>query len=317
MANLVKAADISLDSSSWYQRLRAIQSRIETGAWTGVTMTLTTDPGINTGAMALDDHLNNLISAISAATSNVFLAYADKSQLPSSVSPGTLIKQVAYDGINATLDSMEQICSNCATYSTFSNNSGDSTYSTYDNICATNSTYENTCGTNSTYSNICSTNSTYSNTYATNSTYSDTCATNSTYSDTCGTNSTFSEVARNSTEITGTSYSTENANMSIASGAYSYTCHNYCATYNTNDTYAENQVCETYSDSCTTNSTYAESQVCDTYSESIVCETYAESLTYSTYLESQICSTYAESQAYSTFTQSAGNSTNATFAVVT
>lgn len=107
MANLVKAADISLDSSSWYQRLRAIQSRIETGAWTGVTMTLTTDPGINTGAMALDDNLNNLISAISAATSNVFLAYADKSQLPSSVSPGTLIKQVAYDGINATLDSME------------------------------------------------------------------------------------------------------------------------------------------------------------------------------------------------------------------
>ena len=107
MANLVKAADISLDSSSWYQRLRAIQSRIETGAWTGVTMTLTTDPGINTGAMALDDHLNNLISAISAATSNVFLAYADKSQLPSSVPPGTLIKQVAYDGINATLNSME------------------------------------------------------------------------------------------------------------------------------------------------------------------------------------------------------------------
>ena len=278
MANLVKAADISLDSSSWYQRLRAIQSRIETGAWTGVTMTLTTDPGINTGAMALDDHLNNLISAISAATSNVFLAYADKSQLPSSVSPGTLIKQVAYDGINATLDSMEQICSNCATYSTFSNNSGDSTYSTYNNTCATNSTYENACDTYSTYS--------------------DTCSTNSTYSDACGTNSTFSEVATNSTEITGTAYSTENANMSIASGAYSFSCHNYCATYNTNDTYLESQ---TYS----------------TYLESLVCQTYAESLIYATYLESQICSTYAESQVYSTFTQSAGNSTNATFAVVT
>ena len=296
MANLVKAADISLDSSSWYQRLRAIQSRIETGAWTGVTMTLTTDPGINTGAMALDDHLNNLISAISAATSNVFLAYADKSQLPSSVSPGTLIKQVAYDGINATLDSMEQICSNCATYSTFSNNSGDSTYSTYNNTCATNSTYENACDTYSTYS--------------------DTCATNSTYSDACGTNSTFSEVARNSTEITGTAYSTENANMSIASGAYSFSCHNYCATYNTNDTYLESQTYSTFLESLTY-STYLESQTYSTFIESLVCQTYAESLTYATYLESQICSTYAESQVYSTFTQSAGNSTNATFAVVT
>ena len=296
MANLVKAADISLDSSSWYQRLRAIQSRIETGAWTGVTMTLTTDPGINTGAMALDDHLNNLISAISAATSNVFLAYADKSQLPSSVSPGTLIKQVSYDGINATLDSMEQICSNFATYSTFSNNSGDSTYTTYNNTCATNSTYENACDTYSTYS--------------------DTCATNSTYSDTCGTNSTFSEVARNSTEITGTAYSTENANMSIASGAYSFSCHNYCATYNTNDTYLESQTYSTFLESLTY-STYLESQTYSTFLESLVCQTYAESLTYATYLESQICSTYAESQVYSTFTQSAGNSTNATFAVVT
>ena len=52
-------------------------------------MTMVNDPGITPGSTALDDHLNNLIAAISAATSNVFLSYADKSQLPSSVSPGT------------------------------------------------------------------------------------------------------------------------------------------------------------------------------------------------------------------------------------
>lgn len=278
-------------------------------------MTMTTDPNITPGTTALNTHLNNLITAINGSTSNVFLAYANKSGLPSAASKGDLIEKIDFTGITATLDSMEGVCSNCATYVTYSDASGTT--------CATNSTYENACTTNSTYENSCATNSTYSEQQSGNSTYSEECSTNSTYSEeytysTWSDNldyATWSESLDYGTEITGTEYVTENADMSIASGAYSYSCTNYCATNTTFDTWSEVQDNSTWAESLSYD-TWAESLSYSTWAESLTYSTWAESLTYSTNAESLTYSTNSESLTYSTFNHSSGTcNTNSTFTV--
>ena len=277
-------------------------------------MTMTADPNITPGTTALNTHLNNLISAINTSTTNVFLANADITSLPSSVKKGELIEKIDFNGINTALEAMEGVCSNCATYSTFVDTNGT--------VCATNTTYGNTCTTNSTNTDGCATNSTWAESPAGNSTWAESPAGNSTWAesltyDTWSDNlsyDTWAESFTYSTEITGTEYVTENADMSIASGKYSYSCTNYCATNTTWATYSESPENATWAESLSY-TTWSEEADYTTWSEELSYTTWSEELSYTTNSDDLIYATNSEALIYSTYNNTNACQTNATFSV--
>lgn len=114
MANKLQATQISIDTNSWYQKLRRIQSKTHKIAHNATTMTQTTDPNVRAGSVATATTLNNFLTALNSLSSNEFFQYADWSSVPATAS-GHRISSTLKTEIDDVLDELSHICSNYST----------------------------------------------------------------------------------------------------------------------------------------------------------------------------------------------------------
>ena len=165
----ISAIQISTDSSSWYQRLRAIQKKTPTIAHGTTTIPQTADPIIISGSAASALSINDFINALNSLQSNVFLSYANwNSYKPAIINRGTLISSSdQQQKINNMLTSLENICANYQTYGQYNNICQTNTLDATNNNCNDLSNFNDdsnnpNCQTNGNYSQ-CGDNTDYGN----------------------------------------------------------------------------------------------------------------------------------------------------------
>lgn len=213
MATTIQAAQISTNSTSWYQKLRKIQAKTNKYYGTTTKMTQTTDPAITAGSKATAEQMNAFLTALNGIKSNEFLAYADWTKQVNSVTAGTKIESSVKSNIDTILTSLQGICSQ---YSTEQYNYCSTT--PYYN-CSDYTTYTN-CPDYGQWSpdihlgNICS--QTACSTYG----YCDQCAT-------CSNNTTWSETVGNSTYNDFEVCSTYNHETGNSTNQNTGTCNTY------------------------------------------------------------------------------------------
>lgn len=119
MATTIQAAQISTNTSSWYQKIRKIQAKTNQYFGTTTKITQSSDPAISAGSKATAAQMNAFLSVLNGLQSNTFLGKADWSQKVSSVSSGSKITYKS--NIDTIITSLQAVCSQYGTQSTYTN----------------------------------------------------------------------------------------------------------------------------------------------------------------------------------------------------